>query len=71
MKILITGIGGFAGSHLADLLIKNVSRCLTSLVKRGVIRRLNDTYQIIDPFFEYYLALEFLPILLLSQGKIA
>ncbi|MBU0569142.1 ATP-binding protein [bacterium] len=34
----------------------NVSRCLTSLIKRGIIRRSNDTYQIIDPFFEYYLA---------------
>lgn len=34
----------------------NVSRCLTSLVKRGIIQRLNDTYRIIDPFLEYYLA---------------
>lgn len=34
----------------------NVSRCLTSLAKKGIIRKLNDAYSIIDPFFEYYLA---------------
>jgi len=29
----------------------NVSRCLSSLVKKGIIRKLDGSYNIIDPFF--------------------